>query len=47
MYWNAIFIYIFKNNKNYKFLTKNINVSRTQGVVHLIYKIFGSFLGKE
>ena len=46
MYENAIYIYISSYNKSCWYLVKNADISRTQGVCHVIYIFIGSSLGK-
>ena len=46
MYQNAIYICFSWYNQIYLFLWKNVDVSRTQGVFHMIHIFFGPSLGK-
>ena len=46
MYQNATYICISWYNKICWFPVKNADVSRTQGVCHVIHIFFGSSLGK-
>ena len=46
MYQNAIYICISWFSKNADFQWKNTDISKTQGVCHVIIILFGSSLGK-
>ena len=45
MYQNAIYTVFLDKVKFADFLSKNYDVSRTQGMCHLIHMFFGSSLG--